>query len=94
MTNYCPLYFSNFRKISVPASTIDVESAASGSQKVIDGKWSILRNLKLNNLVMAFIGNGSHIVYTIGLQLTARYWLLVAVLIVQFVPHRKHTPSP
>jgi hypothetical protein len=27
-------------------------------------------------------------------QLTARYWLLVAVLTVQFVPHRKHTPSP
>jgi hypothetical protein len=24
----------------------------------------------------------------------ARYWLLVAVLTVQFVPHRKHTPSP
>jgi hypothetical protein len=24
--------------------------------------------------------------------LTARYWLLVAVLTVQFVPHRKHTP--
>jgi hypothetical protein len=24
----------------------------------------------------------------------ARYWLLVAVLIVQFVPHRKHIPSP
>jgi hypothetical protein len=23
-----------------------------------------------------------------------RYWLLVAVLTVQFVPHRKHTPSP
>jgi hypothetical protein len=36
----------------------------------------------------------SHIVYTIGSQLTARYWLLVAVLTVQFVPHRKHTPSP
>jgi hypothetical protein len=33
-------------------------------------------------------------VYTIGSQLTARYWLLVAVLTVQFVPHRKHTPSP
>jgi hypothetical protein len=30
----------------------------------------------------------------IGSQLTARYWLLVAVLTVQFVPHRKHTPSP
>jgi hypothetical protein len=26
-------------------------------------------------------------------RLTARYWLLVAVLTVQFVPHRKHTPS-
>jgi hypothetical protein len=25
---------------------------------------------------------------------TERYWLLVAVLTVQFVPHRKHTPSP
>jgi hypothetical protein len=37
---------------------------------------------------------GSHIVWTIGSQLTARYWLLVAVLTVQFVPHRKHTPSP
>jgi hypothetical protein len=24
----------------------------------------------------------------------ARYWLLVAVLTVQFVPHRKHIPSP
>jgi hypothetical protein len=36
----------------------------------------------------------SHIVKTIGAQLTARYWLLVAVLTVQFVPHRKHTPSP
>jgi hypothetical protein len=23
-----------------------------------------------------------------------RYWLLVAVLTVQFVPHRKHIPSP
>jgi hypothetical protein len=27
-------------------------------------------------------------------ELTARYWLLVAVLTDQFVPHRKHTPSP
>jgi hypothetical protein len=26
--------------------------------------------------------------------LTAGYWLLVAVLTVQFIPHRKHTPSP
>jgi myosin heavy subunit len=32
--------------------------------------------------------------YTIGSQLTARYWIRVAVLTVQFVPHRKHTPSP
>jgi hypothetical protein len=24
----------------------------------------------------------------------ARYWLLIGVLTVQFVPHRKHTPSP
>jgi hypothetical protein len=31
---------------------------------------------------------------TIGSQLTARYWLLVAVLTVQFVLHRKHTPYP
>jgi hypothetical protein len=30
-------------------------------------------------------------VRTIGSQLTARYWLLVAALTVQFVPHRKHT---
>jgi hypothetical protein len=29
----------------------------------------------------------------VGSQLTAKYWLLVAVLTVQFVPHRKHTPS-
>jgi hypothetical protein len=27
-------------------------------------------------------------------KLTARYRLLIAVLTVQFVPHRKHTPSP
>jgi hypothetical protein len=37
---------------------------------------------------------GFHIVQAIGSQLTARYWLLVAVLTVQFVPHRKHIPSP
>jgi hypothetical protein len=30
----------------------------------------------------------------IGSQLTTRYWLLGAILTVQFVPHRKHTPSP
>jgi hypothetical protein len=28
-----------------------------------------------------------------GSQLTARYWLLVAVFTVQFIPHRKHIPS-
>jgi hypothetical protein len=38
--------------------------------------------------------SASHIVQTICSQLTARYWIRVAVLTVQFVPHRKHTPSP
>jgi hypothetical protein len=28
------------------------------------------------------------------LLIVQNYWLLVAVLTVQFVPHRKHTPSP
>jgi hypothetical protein len=40
----------------------------------------------VNSNVMPVIGIGS--------QLTARYWLLVAVLRVKFVTHRKHTPSP
>jgi DNA-binding protein len=38
-----------------------------------------------NNIIMG--ARGSVVV-------KARYWLLVAVLTVQFVPHRKHTPSP
>jgi hypothetical protein len=36
----------------------------------------------------------SYLVRKLVSQLTARYWLLVAVLTVQFVPHRKHTLSP
>jgi hypothetical protein len=37
---------------------------------------------------------GSRVLSTICSQLTGRYWLLVAVLTVHFVLHRKHTASP
>jgi hypothetical protein len=46
------------------------------------GRWTKSKNLVILRVI--------HHART--LERAARYWLLVAVLTVQFVPHRKHTP--
>jgi hypothetical protein len=65
---------------------------SSQVSEIQDGASTELQLLLINEC--ASTPSASYIASIKGSQLTARYWLLVAVLTVQFVPHRKHTPSP
>jgi hypothetical protein len=56
--------------------------------------WSSFRFKTVESLVHAAVIKAILVTPTIVSQLIARYWPLVAVLTVQIVPHRKHTPSP
>jgi hypothetical protein len=72
----------------------DIRETSHTSLKPLIHKEAKLSPYKAAEAYRVVKRRGFHTVQTIGSQLTARYWLLVAVHTVQFVPHRKHTPSP